>query len=223
MDLDLGGTLQRLAGLGGPVLVVIGTVSVLALTVILVKAWQFITLGIGKRRRVERAMTRWRAGHVGDALAMAEARRAPHMAVLAAAIRASTAPDTERVQADVERVAREGLANIGCGLRFLEVLAQIAPLLGLFGTVMGMIEAFQALEAAGGDADPATLAGGIWVALLTTVAGLAVAMPIMLILSWFDGRVDRERVLMESIATRILTAEPADRATATAQDEETAE
>ena len=73
-----------------------------------------------------------------------------------------------------------------------------------------MIDAFQSLQAAGGDADPATLAGGIWTALLTTAAGLAVAMPIMLVLSWFDSRLERERVLMESVATRILTAEAAE-------------
>ena len=60
------------------------------------------------------------------------------------------------------------LAETKTGLRPLELIATIAPLLGLLGTVMGMISAFQQLQQAGNHADPGTLAGGIWEALLTT-------------------------------------------------------
>jgi biopolymer transport protein ExbB len=56
-----------------------------------------------------------------------------------------------------------------------------------------MIEAFQAMQAAGATVDPGVLAGGIWVALLTTALGLAVAIPAALILTWFEARVARER------------------------------
>jgi biopolymer transport protein ExbB len=59
----------------------------------------------------------------------------------------------------------------------LELISTIAPLLGLLGTVLGMIAAFQALQESGSRADPAILAGGIWEALLTTAAGMAVAIP----------------------------------------------
>ena len=72
-------------------------------------------------------------------------------------------------------------------------MAQIAPLLGLFGTVLGMIDAFRALQSAGTAVDPTVLAGGIWVALLTTAAGLAVAMPTSLLLTWLESRTARER------------------------------
>ena len=57
------------------------------------------------------------------------------------------------------------------GFRLLDTIGQTAPLLGLFGTVLGMIDAFQALQEAGQAVDPSLLAGGIWVALLTTAAG----------------------------------------------------
>lgn len=83
--------------------------------------------------------------------------------------------------------------DVGTGLRLLDVIAQIAPLLGLFGTVLGMIDAFRTLQDAGGTADPAVLAGGIWVALVTTAAGLIVAMPTSMALTWFDARLDRHR------------------------------
>ena len=56
--------------------------------------------------------------------------------------------------------------------------------MGLFGTVLGMIDAFRALQAAGDAVDPSVLAGGIWVALLTTAAGLGVAMPTSLALTF---------------------------------------
>jgi biopolymer transport protein ExbB len=95
----------------------------------------------------------------------------------------------ERITARLEAEFEE----ISTGLRLLDVIAQIAPLLGLFGTVLGMIDAFRTLQDAGGTADPAVLAGGIWVALITTAAGLIVAMPTSLALTWFDARLDRHR------------------------------
>ena len=73
----------------------------------------------------------------------------------------------------------------------------MAPLLGLFGTVLGMIDAFRALQAAGDAVDPSVLAGGIWVALLTTAAGLGVAMPTSLALTFFESRAARERARID--------------------------
>lgn len=74
--------------------------------------------------------------------------------------------------------AGNGLAReLHRGLRTLDTIAVSAPLLGLLGTVLGMIESFRALEMAGGAANASVLAGGIWQALLTTAAGLIVALP----------------------------------------------
>ena len=84
-------------------------------------------------------------------------------------------------------------------------MAQLAPLMGLFGTVLGMIEAFQALQDAGTQVDPSLLAGGIWVALMTTAAGLAVAMPTSIALSWFEAQVDADRALAEHAFATLLT------------------
>lgn len=95
------------------------------------------------------------------------------------------------------------------GLRALDLIATIAPLIGLLGTVLGMIEAFQALQEAGSRADPAALAGGIWQALLTTAAGMAVAIPASMALSWFDSVTDRLQAEMEDLATRIFIARQA--------------
>lgn len=76
-------------------------------------------------------------------------------------------------------------------LRPLEVVAACAPLLGLLGTVIGMIEAFATLSSAGSDINPSLLAGGIWKALLTTAAGLIVALPALIAWHIFDRNVER--------------------------------
>ncbi|WP_386679152.1 MotA/TolQ/ExbB proton channel family protein [Loktanella sp. R86503] len=115
-------------------------------------------------------------------------------------------PDLDDVAAREEtaRVARASLEQARSGLRALELIATIAPLLGLLGTVLGMIGAFQALQQTGTRADPAALAGGIWEALLTTAAGMAVAIPASVALTWFESVVDRLRFDMEDTATRIF-------------------
>jgi biopolymer transport protein ExbB len=61
-----------------------------------------------------------------------------------------------------------------------------------------MIDAFQSLQSAGSQVDPSLLAGGIWVALLTTAVGLAVAMPTAMVLSWLESRMDGERVFADT-------------------------
>ena len=88
----------------------------------------------------------------------------------------------------------------------LELISTIAPLLGLLGTVLGMIAAFQALQESGSRADPAILAGGIWEALLTTAAGMAVAIPASITLTWFESVVERVRHDLEDIAARVFVA-----------------
>jgi biopolymer transport protein ExbB len=111
----------------------------------------------------------------------------------------------EAAREDTTRIARALLAELRSGLRPLDLIVTIAPLLGLLGTVLGMIAAFQALQEAGAQADPATLAGGIWQALLTTAMGMAVAIPASMALTWFDSIADRLQAEMEDDATRIFT------------------
>ena len=92
---------------------------------------------------------------------------------------------------EVLREATDRLEQLSSHLRILELIASLAPLLGLFGTVLGMIDAFQQLENSGNQVDPSILSGGIWLALLTTAVGLAVAMPTVAINSFFERRLER--------------------------------
>ncbi len=76
-------------------------------------------------------------------------------------------------------------------MRPLEIIAAAAPLVGLLGTVLGMIDAFSALSQIEGQIDPAVLAGGIWKALLTTAAGLLVAIPALVAWHMLDKKVEQ--------------------------------
>jgi len=107
----------------------------------------------------------------------------------------------------LERQAAEVLESLRSWFRPLEVIASLAPLLGLFGTVLGMISAFQQLEQAGNRVNPAILSGGIWEALLTTAVGLAVAIPTVVALNWLERKVDRLAHDMNTIVTQVFTAE----------------
>lgn len=97
-----------------------------------------------------------------------------------------------RVRQDVIR--REGsvmLDRVEGRLRWLSAIAHLTPMIGLLGTVTGMVAAFAKIHALAGAAGPAALAGGIWMALLTTVFGLVIAIPSLAAYHWFEGRADR--------------------------------
>ena len=69
-----------------------------------------------------------------------------------------------------------------------------------------MIETFQTLQASGASSNPSNLAGGIWVALLTTACGLAVAIPVSVAVTWFETRLEKERAALEVMLTGVFTA-----------------
>jgi biopolymer transport protein ExbB len=110
----------------------------------------------------------------------------------------------ENAKEDVLRVALDEIREMKSYLRGIEVIAQTAPLLGLLGTVVGMIEAFNKLESSGAAVNPAQLAGGIWTALLATALGLIIAIIFSVIGAWLESRTERERSVMESLLTGLF-------------------
>jgi biopolymer transport protein ExbB len=105
----------------------------------------------------------------------------------------------------LEDAAERELAGLERRLGLLSVIAHVTPLIGLLGTVVGMIQAFMAIEQeGGGPVNQAVLSGGIWQALLTTAAGLSVAIPVYLAHSLLEGRVARHAEDFERTATDVL-------------------
>jgi biopolymer transport protein ExbB len=193
---------------GGPVIWAIAALSILTLALILWKLYRLSALGAWSGGRVTaEAITLWQRGEHDSALARIAARRSVRARLAHAAMTAhrDSALSDSAAREDTTRIARGLLAELRSGLRPLDLIVTIAPLLGLLGTVLGMIAAFQALQEAGAQSDPATLAGGIWEALLTTAAGMAVAIPASMALTWFDSIADRLQAVMEDDATRIFT------------------
>lgn len=200
--------------LGGPVVMLLLLLSLFAATITLVKLWQFMCHGAVPRGRIGQIVAGWSERSGAEALAEMKKQKGPVARVLAFAMSGLLERRSEEhVREETENRAQGELNALRSYLRGLEAVVQVAPLLGLFGTVLGMIEAFRALEAAGTQVNPADLAGGIWVALLTTAVGLAVAMPVSLVLHWFESRIEQVRLSMEHFATEILARAPQKTAT----------
>ena len=194
-------TLSGIFALGGPVIAVLFVMSVLTLTVTLYKIWQFSVSGVGRHRVLSEALQLWDTGEQSAARARLKASRSYLAPLLENAMDGS---GRSRIEERLDAEAGMALASLERGFRLLDTVTQIAPLLGLFGTVIGMIEAFRSLQGAGSSVDPSLLAGGIWVALLTTAVGLAVAIPTSMVLAWLESRTARERVFADKALRTVL-------------------
>jgi biopolymer transport protein ExbB len=207
---DLSGLLPRpaldLIKAGGPLMWVLGAVSLFASTLVLLKMAQFARLRLGAKAFLRHAFAHLEEGRPQEALAVLRASPNPVAMVLRTAVDGLLDPgfDRDRLREEVQREAATQLHRLNAYLRGLDATVTLAPLIGLLGTVQGMIAAFQALQVAGGRANPALLAGGIWEALLTTAAGLVIAIPVAAALHWFEGRIETTRHAMEDAATRLL-------------------
>ncbi len=103
-----------------------------------------------------------------------------------------------------ERVEAEQIERMEFGLPTLAILGNTAPLLGLLGTITGMIKAFMVIQEAGGKVDAQALAGGIWEAMITTGVGLAVAIPLLILLHFLEGTVERRGRSMRRVIALLL-------------------
>jgi biopolymer transport protein ExbB len=195
--------------LGGPLVALLLLMSLVALTVVIAKLVQFRALRLGDLGPVHDALAAYRRGQVRHALGLLEGRRNPVAQTVLDAIRAErrAAADRSLLREETARRAGAHVETLRSHLRVLEVIATLSPLLGLFGTVLGMIDAFQQMEAAGSQVDPAVLSGGIWEALMTTAVGLAVAIPATAASNWLERRVERATHAMEDAVTQVYTAE----------------
>lgn len=144
-----------------------------------------------------------RSGRIDDELIVQLEQNSPLGCVLAAGMRQRTAPRDTMRQA-IEEAGRAAAHRLQRYLTTLGTVATLAPLMGLFGTVVGMIELFGAQDAGG--ADPLQVAHGISVALYNTALGLMVAIPAMIGHRFFRARVDTLLVELERQSLRMVDA-----------------
>jgi biopolymer transport protein ExbB len=192
---------------GGPVVFILLALSLISLTLIVVKVLELRQVRSGTERR-RRALEQWRGGERAAAIGTLRDGAAPADRVAAYAMEGLAAGiDRAPLDAEIERRGNEEVERMNRHLRVLEVIAIVSPLLGLLGTVLGMIQSFQELELAQGSANAAVLAGGIWEALLTTAAGLIVAIPAAVAAQLLGARVESAGHLIENTVGQLYLIE----------------
>jgi biopolymer transport protein ExbB len=189
-------------GSAGPLLLLLAALSVISVAAIVARLLALRGVAAGGERRAE-AVAALEEGRIaeaeqalagGDAPADRVARRALEML--------ARGTGHAVIEAELTGLGNEEAAAMGRGLRLLELVGMIAPLLGLLGTVLGMIQSFRSLELAAGSANASILAGGIWQALLTTAAGLVVAIPALVGATILAARVEAGTLQIERVIAR---------------------
>jgi biopolymer transport protein ExbB len=195
----------------GPVGVILVVLSVVSVAIILMKLVTFSRAGLG-RTSAANEFLRLMAERNAGAVQVLEASPAPmsRILLLGAQLAGQDAP-LARIEADVRDAATTYLLRLSRFNRTLELIGLIAPLLGLLGTILGMIKAFKVLQDTGAQADPSLLAAGIWEALLTTALGLAVAIPAIVAFNLIENRIDNFRQQASVILSRFLASVEASR------------
>lgn len=194
----------ELLGTGGPVIALLALMSLLSLTLIVAKLIQLWPVRAGQQAR-EQALTLWKDGDRQQAQDHIAGGKSPADRVMHYAMQAlQEGLRGPLLQDELQRRGNEEVSRMNSLIRLLELIAMVSPLLGLLGTVLGMIQSFQELELAQGAANASVLAGGIWQALLTTAAGLLVAIPAAVAAGLFAARIDAAAQAIESAAGRLL-------------------
>jgi len=179
--------------------------SLIALGVIIAKSWTLYVAHASTKEVLSEVEEAASAGRLAEAVELAAARPGPAAAILVSGLRRLLSEDVgdRELAAAIRTTGTIELGFLERGLVILATVANVAPLMGFLGTVLGMIIAFASIEAAG-DVDATLVAGGIKVALLTTACGLLIAIPVNLGYNFFVSRIDTLILDMEQGAQKVL-------------------
>lgn len=201
IEIEQGIDLLKLILKGGPVMIILLIMSIISLAIILLKIYQFYKSDIYNSNKVIPIFKLLKDNKIVQAQELLNTIIHPSSEIILSIIDNKQLSNEDR-ENEVSIIGEKQIRNLEFLLKPLELIANIAPLLGLLGTVIGMITAFSKLENAGSKVDPAILAGGIWEALLTTAFGLIVAIPALGAFYWLDGKVDKVREDMRHAAIK---------------------
>ena len=186
---------------GGPVMLILLGLSIISLTIIIIKIFQFYKSDIYNGNKILPVYKLLEDNKISQSRELLNSIIHPSSNIITSILDNKNLNNEDR-ENEVSIIGEKQLRNLEFLLKPLEVISNVAPLLGLLGTVIGMITAFSKLENAGSKVDPAILAGGIWEALLTTAFGLIVAIPALAAFYWLDGKVDKVREEMRHAAIK---------------------
>ncbi len=188
---------------------VIVALSIYVLSVLFFKAYQFMNGGMFHTRFIDPVMALIKRGELTDASTALAKERGPVARIMRVSVECvmNREMTLKSRESEIARVGAAEIRYLESHLRGLEMASSIGPLLGLLGTVIGMVMAFSKLSEAGSRVDPSMLAGGIWQALIATVGGLCVAVPAMGAYYLIDSLIERVRATMRDVTIQILALE----------------
>ena len=190
---------------GGVLVVPILLCSVLALAIFAERLIRYSRMRSRGAGLAEKVVGLINAGREKDAYDAAADSNSPMGRVLVQAIEVKN-QDREIIETVISNATENEVRNLSAYIQALATIGNIAPLLGLLGTVIGMIKAFMVIQQMGGKVNAAVLAGGIWEAMLTTALGLCVALPTMVAHSYLIARIDKYEAKLENGSVAFLTA-----------------
>lgn len=180
--------------------------SIFALAIILEKFWHLHKIGIDTQEFLKNILDKMKRHDTKEALQICDSTKSPIANILKAGILKYDRPRPQIIEA-IEDASLYEIPRIEKNLTTLATIAHISPLLGLLGTVTGMVRCFQAIQAKATSLHPVSpgdLAGGIWEALLTTVAGLIVAIPTFVVYNYLVSRINNFILEMEKASTELV-------------------
>ncbi|OGW80965.1 MAG: hypothetical protein A3C47_05860 [Omnitrophica bacterium RIFCSPHIGHO2_02_FULL_51_18] len=191
---------------GGPIMWPILLCSVIAFAIVIERLAALRREQIDTKAFMDQISKSLKRNKIMEALELCDKTKGPIANILKAGILKHDRPRQE-VREAIEDASIHEVPRLEKNLPVLATVAHISPLLGLLGTVTGMVAAFQVIESKASSLNPVNpgdLAGGIWEALLTTVAGLCVAIPAFVAYNYLVSRVDGFVLDMERSATELL-------------------
>ena len=195
---------------GGWLMLPLIACSIVAMGIIIERLWMLRTNRVVPENLVAQVWQVHRKSQLSNSHISAIKEASPLGRILAAGL-TNRRYSREVMKEAIEEVGRQVVHELERFLNTLGTIASIAPLLGLLGTVIGMIKVFSAITSAG-VGDPTVLAGGISEALITTATGLAVAIPSLMFHRYLTGRVDMLVVKMEEEALKMVEVMKGERA-----------
>ena len=191
---------------GGPVMWPILLCSVFALAIILEKFWHLRKINIDTRQFLSDVLDKMKRHETREALQICDKTKSPISHILKAGI-LKYDRTRDQIKEAIKDASLYEIPKLEKNLSVLATIAHISPLLGLLGTVTGMVRCFQTIQAKATTfhpVSPGDLAGGIWEALLTTVAGLIVAIPTFVVYNYLVSRINNFVLEMEKASTELV-------------------
>ena len=188
---------------GGPIMFPILLGSVLFVAIFIERLYHYHRAQIDTNEFISGIRNIMKKRNIAEAISICEETPGPVAHIVKAALLKHDRP-REEIMRTIEDAALLEVPRLEKNLVVLATIAHISPLLGLFGTVIGMIQVFMKIQEMRGIINTEDLAGGIWVALITTAAGLAVAIPAFVAYNYLVSRVNGLVLDMEKSATEVV-------------------